>query len=78
MKASFSIDESRDVRIQSFLLIGRTCRIVTFLDNHGPRAYESGVTTTVVSKTSSAGFFRLFQHLAKFIDSAVNHCLTTF
>ena len=35
VKASFSIDESRDVRIQPFLLIDRTCRIVTFLGCHG-------------------------------------------
>ena len=70
MKAAFSIDETRNVRIQSFLLIGRTCRIFTSLDVHGPRAYVSGVIDRDLSKMSSAGYIRLFQHLAKFIDSA--------
>ena len=46
MKAAFSIDEARYVRVQSFLLIGRTCRFVTVAKDHGPRAYGSGVMTT--------------------------------
>src|SRR5579884_1342097 len=46
VKAAFSIDESRYVRIQPFLLIGRTCRIVTAPVVHGPRAYVSGVMAT--------------------------------
>ena len=44
VKAAFSIDESRNVRIQPFLLIGRTCRFFTALTVHGTRAYVSGVT----------------------------------
>ena len=34
MEASFSIDESRDVRLQPFLLIDRTCRIFTIVGAH--------------------------------------------
>ena len=67
VKASFSVDEARDVRIQSFLLIGRTCRIVTALSIHDPNVHW--VFSHV--ETSSAGYNRRFQHLAKFIDSAV-------
>ncbi len=46
VKASFSIDETCDVRIQPFLLIDRTCRIVTFLAVYDPRAYDPGVMAT--------------------------------
>ena len=34
VKAALAIDEARDVRIQPFLLIGRTCRIVTVHSVH--------------------------------------------
>jgi hypothetical protein len=43
---AFTIDETRPVRIQPFLLIGRTCRIVTVPTVRGPRAYVSGVPAT--------------------------------
>ena len=57
--------------IQSSLLIVRfTWRIVT--------ALKIGSMEPVTS-ASTAGCFRVFQHIAKFIDSQFfNHCPTTF
>ena len=46
VKAAFSVDKSRDVGIQSFLLINRTCRIVTAPLTHG-RTLRGGCNTGI-------------------------------
>ena len=50
VKASFSIDKPRDVRIQPFLLICRTCHIVTALANHDHPTYIWAVSVKVVQE----------------------------
>jgi hypothetical protein len=47
VERSLPVDETRDVSIQPFLLIGRTCRIVTA---------HAGRLTTATDAASSAGF----------------------
>ena len=69
MRRTISAEVNPQSSIQPFLLIGRTCRIVTALGVHdSQRTYW--VYQSLHPKTSSAGFNRLFQHLAKFKDSA--------
>ncbi len=45
MKTTFSVNKTRDVRVQSFLLIDRTCHIFTSPDVHA-RIVRSGCITT--------------------------------
>ena len=47
VKASFSVDETGYLGIQPFLLIGRTCRIVTAPDVHDDSPYVRGVAITL-------------------------------
>ncbi len=77
VKAAFSIYKSRNICIQSFLLIDRTCHIVTTSKLHDANV-SLGCNSHEAPLMSSAGFNRCFQHIAKFIDSAYVHCLTTF
>ncbi len=56
MKAAFAIDEACDVRIQSFLLIGRTCRFFTSSTIHSSRSYKPGVSLRSWVLASSARF----------------------
>jgi hypothetical protein len=72
VKAAFSVDVSRKLVVQSFLLIVRddlsrplTSRIVTKTRHGLNLALGCDIFRT-------GGFARMFQHLAGFIDSADN------
>ena len=67
--------KSRNTCFQPFLLIDRTCRIVTTSELHDYNV-PLECNSQEASLMSSSGFNRCFQHIAKFIDSAYVHCLT--
>jgi hypothetical protein len=67
----FAVYVAGDVAIQPFLLIVRTLRIVTVACPLLTK--QCFLTACTVVRDA-----RIFQHLARFIDSNFPYCLTTF